>query len=192
MQKQSLYVVNGITIYRIIAAPVLIYLIIIKDVNLFKWLLALSFFSDSIDGFLARKYKVTSIMGSRLDSIGDDLTIAAAFAGLIFIKTQFIKNEIIIFSILFLLYVLQNVLALVKYYKTTSFHTYFAKIAAVLQGLFLIFIFFLTKPFMPLFYAAVILTAIDLIEETIMIILLPKWESDIKGIYWIIKKKRGK
>jgi phosphatidylglycerophosphate synthase len=192
MQKQSSYIINGITVYRIIAAPVLIYLVIIKDIDLFKWLLAISFFTDSIDGFLARKYKVTSIMGSRLDSIGDDLTIAAAFAGMIFIKTQFIKDEIIIFSILFLLYVLQNILALVKYHKTTSFHTYFAKIAAVFQGLFMILIFFLTKPFMPLFYVAIILTAIDLIEETIMILLLPNWETDIKGIYWIMKRKREK
>ena len=190
MQKRSLYIVNGITVYRIIAAPVLIYIIIIKDDNLFKWLLALSFFSDAIDGFLARRYKVTSILGSRLDSIGDDLTIAAAFAGLIFIKMQFIKDEILVFFILLLLYLLQNILALIKYHKTTSFHTYIAKTAAVFQGLFLILIFFLTKPYMPLFYTAAILTALDLIEETIMILLLPEWKSDIKGLYWIKKSDK--
>lgn len=188
VHKHSYYIINGITIYRIAVSPVLFYLIFIKDVDLFKWLLAISFFTDSIDGFLARRYKVISILGSRLDSIGDDLTVAAAFAGLIFIKTQFIKDEIIFFSALFLLYALQNILALVKYHKTTSFHTYLAKIAALLQGMFLILIFFLAKPFMPLFYIAVLFTALDLIEEVILVIMLTEWKADIKGLYWLMKK----
>ena len=192
MHKQSYYIINGITIYRIIAAPVLLYLIIMKEVDLFKWLLAISFFSDAIDGYLARKYKVTSILGSQLDSIGDDLTVAVAFAGLLLLKTPFVKDEIIYFIAIFILYLLQNGFAFVKYHKATSFHTYIAKMAAVMQGLFLIFIFLLKEPFMPLFYFAVTVTAIDLLEELMMVILLPKWESDIKGLYWVLKNKKEK
>jgi CDP-diacylglycerol--glycerol-3-phosphate 3-phosphatidyltransferase len=35
---------------------------------------------------------------------------------------------------------------------------------------------------------AAVLTALDLIEEIILIFLLPAWRSDVKGLYWILKK----
>src|ERR1035437_4010951 len=182
-QKRIYYIVNGITIYRIIAAVFLVYLILAKDLNWFKWLLAISFFTDMIDGYIARRYKVTSIIGSRLDSIGDDMTIAAAFVGLILLKTDFIREERVLFFILFGFYAIQNIAALIKYHKTTAFHTYSAKAGALLQGVFLILIFFLTNPPMLLFYVAMLITAINLIEETIMIILLPEWKTDVKGLF---------
>jgi len=189
--KRIYYIVNGISIYRIIAAVFLVYFILVKDVNWFKWLLAISFFTDMIDGYMARKYEVTSIIGSRLDSIGDDMTIAAAMVGLILLKTDFIRQERVLLFSLFGLYVVQNAVALIKYRKTTAFHTYSAKAGALFQGLFLILVFFLDSPPMILFYTALIITAINLIEETIMIILLPHWKTDVKGLFWMNEKEKN-
>jgi cardiolipin synthase len=174
MHKPSYYIINGITVYRIVAAPFLIFLIFTGRVDLFKWLLAVSFFTDLVDGYLVRRYKTTSIFGARLDSVGDDLTVLAAVIGLLVLKTDFIKEQMEIFIILFVLYAFQNISALIKYRKMTGFHTYSAKAAAILQGLFLILIFLLPQPVYPLFYGAAIATGIDLIEETILVILLPK------------------
>ncbi len=176
--------------YRIAAAPVLIVLIITHQVVLFKWLLAVSFLSDGVDGYLARKYKVTSRFGSRLDSIGDDLTIAAAIIGLFVIKPEFISSQVILVCILLTLFVLQNIFAYARYRRQTSFHTYIAKIAAVLQGFFMLSIFFLPQPFLILFYTAAGVTIIDLVEEIILISLLPEWQTDVKGLYWILRKKK--
>jgi CDP-diacylglycerol--glycerol-3-phosphate 3-phosphatidyltransferase len=81
-------------------------------------------------------------------------------------------------------------MALIKYKKISTFHTYTAKIAALLQGAFLIPFFFMKEPVIPLFYAAVIVTLIDLIEETILVFLLPKNRSDVKGVYWVLKERR--
>lgn len=153
-------------------------------------MLAFSFFTDSIDGWLARKFKVTSIFGARLDSIADDLTILAAIIGLFRLKMEFIRENWVIVTILISLLLLQNILALIKYRKISSFHTYLAKIAAVLQGCFLILMFLLPEPVYPLFYAAAIISLLDLIEEIILVILLPKWETNVKGIYWVMRKKR--
>jgi hypothetical protein len=49
--------------------------------------------------------------------------------------------------------------------------------------------FFLPEPLMPLFYAAIAVTAIDLIEEIIIVFILPEWRTDVKGIYWVMKEK---
>ena len=101
MRSTSYLIINGITLYRIIAAPVLIVLIFTRQLEIFKWLLAVSFFTDLIDGYLARKFKVTSTKGSRLDSIGDDLTVVAGMVGLFVFKNSFIMKELLF--ILFLM-----------------------------------------------------------------------------------------
>jgi CDP-diacylglycerol--glycerol-3-phosphate 3-phosphatidyltransferase len=192
LQKKSYYIINGITAYRLVAAPFLLVLIINKEVEIFKWLLGFSFFTDAIDGFLARKYKIVSRFGARLDSIGDDMTVLVGLVGLIIIQPEFILEQLYLLIILFVLFVIQAALALKKYGKTTSFHTYLAKIAAVFQGVFLILSFFFPEPLYLLFYAAVGITMMELIEEIILVLLIPKWEINVKGLYWVLKKqKRG-
>lgn len=190
MHKISSHIINGITLYRIIAGPILVVLVFTKQLDLFKWLLALSFFTDLIDGYLARKYKVVSIFGSRLDSIGDDLTVLAAAIGLFVFKSEFVHEEAVTLIILFSLFLLQTVFALIRYGKISSFHTYLAKSAAILQGTFFILIFLLLEPLCFLFYTAAVVTGIELIEEIILVALLPKWEANVKGLFWVLR--RGK
>jgi CDP-diacylglycerol--glycerol-3-phosphate 3-phosphatidyltransferase len=86
MRRYSHQIVNALTFYRILAAPILLLLIISHRPEVFKWLLAISFFTDAIDGYLARRYKVNSVLGARLDSIGDDLTVAVGVIGIIAFK----------------------------------------------------------------------------------------------------------
>jgi CDP-diacylglycerol--glycerol-3-phosphate 3-phosphatidyltransferase len=157
--------------------------------EIFKWLLGISFFTDLIDGFLARKFRVTSTLGSKLDSIGDDLTVLTGVIGLWVFKKEFIHQEIVLVSIMLVLLVTQNILAFWRYKKLSSFHTYFAKVAAILQGTFLILMFFLNEPPYLLFYLASAITILDLVEEIILVLILPKWEINVKGLYWVLKSR---
>jgi len=188
--KNSYYMVNGITFYRLIAAPFLLILIFNNQLDLFKWLLAISFFTDAIDGYLARKYKAVSVMGAKLDSIADDMTVLIALVGLFVWNKAFLKQEYIWVISLSILFAVQLVFALIRYKKLTSFHTYLAKVAAVFQAVFLILSFFLPAPILPLFYITVLITALDIIEETMMVALLPNWQSDVKSLYHAIKQKK--
>lgn len=188
--KQAWYVINGITLYRIVAAPVLLILIFTSQLDIFKWLLGISFFTDLIDGFLARRYKVASVLGTRLDSIGDDLTVLVGVIALFVTRMEFIKEQQFIFFLLLLLFLAQTTYAFIRYGKSTNFHTWLAKTAAVLQGVFLLLAFFTDEPNLVLFYAAAIITILELIEEMILVKLLPNWETNVKGIYWVLKKKK--
>lgn len=189
MHKRNYYMVNGITLYRMMAAPFLIFLIVNQRPDLFKWLLALSFFTDAIDGYLARRYKVMSVLGSKIDSIADDLTIVVAIAGVIVFKPEFLRHEITLIILLLALFILQTILAFIRYGTISSFHTYAAKMAAILQGVFLLLFFFLPRPVYMLFYITAIVTIIDLLEEIILVLMLPQWEANVKGLYWVMKKK---
>lgn len=189
MQKTSYYIINGITLYRVIAAPFLLFLIINKQTDIFKWLLAFSFFTDAIDGFLARRYKVVSVMGAKLDSLGDDLTVIAGVIGLFVLRPEFINKEYMWLAFLFILFLAQVIFAFIRYRTFTNFHTYLAKLAAILQGSFLILSFFLHEPIRTLFYVAVVVTALDLIEEIILTFLLARPKTNVQGIYWVLKRK---
>jgi phosphatidylglycerophosphate synthase len=186
--KQAWYVINGITLYRIIAAPILLVLLFTKQYDIFKWLLGISFFTDLIDGYLARKFKVASILGTKLDSIGDDLTVLVGLVALFVLRLEFIKQHIITFIILLVLFVVQTTYAFIRYKRMTTFHTYLAKTAALMQGIFLILVFFTNEPSLILFYAATIITMLELTEEIILVGLLPNWQANVKGIYWVFKK----
>lgn len=171
-------------------APVLILLAFNDRPVLFKWLLAVSFLTDAVDGYFSRRYKVSSVFGSRLDSVADDMTVVAAVAGLLVFEPAFVWQERVWLLVLLGLFLLQTISAFSRYRKLTSFHTYVAKIAAISQGVFFILFFFLPDPSYTVFYIAWGITALDLLEETILIWMLPRWEADVKGLYWLIRKKR--
>lgn len=189
-ESLAFYMINGITLYRIITAPLLVVLLFKGEHELFKWLLGVSFFTDLIDGVLARTFKVTSILGARLDSIGDDLTVLVAMLGLGFLKPQFFIEEWAFLVPLGLLFVLQTGFALYRYGKITSFHTYLAKLAALAQGIFLLAFFFFETINYPLFYGAAFITMAELAEEIIIVWLLPQWKSNVRGLWWVLQKKQ--
>lgn len=182
--------VNGITLFRVVAAPFLFILLFTGSYLWFSWLLFACFFTDFIDGFLARQFHVTSVMGTKLDSIGDDLTVLAATVGLFVFMPEFMREEKYLFILLLILFLSEVGYAFYRYRKMTSFHTYLAKAAAIFQGVFLLLTYFTGEPVYPLFYIAVGVTALELVEEIIMIRMLPVWETNIGGIYWILKRKK--
>jgi phosphatidylglycerophosphate synthase len=192
MHNKYYYLVNGITLYRLVMAPILIFFAFDEQLDLFKWLIALSFLTDAFDGYLARRYKAVSVLGAKIDSVADDLTIFAAFIGVVVFRYEFLKQHIILLGLLFFLYLFQLISALVRYRKPSGFHTYTAKIAAVLQGIFLVALFFFPEPFYILFYAALIFTALDLVEEIVLVFLLPQWQADVKGLFWVIRGRHIK
>ena len=70
------YFIQLLTYFRIIAGPIIFVLILISQkygVALFILLLASA--SDYWDGFLARKYSLTSVLGAVLDPIADKILI---------------------------------------------------------------------------------------------------------------------
>jgi phosphatidylglycerophosphate synthase len=190
-ERTAYIVVNSITMYRLVSAPILLVLAWLGYHELFKWLICFSFFTDAIDGPISRKYKVTSVFGSRLDSVADDATVMVATGALWFIKPEFIEEHWKLIAIVIGVLAIQITAALVAYKKVTSFHTYLAKAAAVVQGLFFFMILFEIPGYVTAFYAAIGITIVQLIEEIIMIIIMPSWKADIKGLYWALKERKS-
>lgn len=184
----SYYVINGITFYRLLSAPLLLFLAMRGNLEWFRLLLALSFFTDAIDGVLSRLFQVSSLFGAKLDSVADDAVVLVATLCLWIFRPDFMAAHWVAFVVVFSLFILQNAVALWAYKRVTSFHTYLAKTAAVFQGLFFIMIFFDVGPVEIGFYAAAVVTAVELLEEIVLVFLLPDWKANVKGLFWVLKK----
>ncbi|HEY9048536.1 MAG TPA: CDP-alcohol phosphatidyltransferase family protein [Ohtaekwangia sp.] len=186
----SYYVINGITMYRLVSAPFLLLLAIKGESDWFKWLIAFSFLTDAIDGPLSRKFEVTSVFGARLDSVADDATVLVSTLGLWIMHREFIYSHWIVIAGLFALFGIQTIAALIAYRKVTSFHTYLAKTAAVVQAIFFLLMFFAWPFSTAAFYIACAVTGIQLVEEIILVIILPEWKANVKGLYWVWRPQR--
>ena len=182
-------IADWFSFYRIFAAPFLLVFIWLDYRLIFSWLLLISYSTDAIDGYLARKLKITSPRGSQLDSLGDQITLIVGLIGLYIFETDFIKTNLVLIAVVFVPYLIQMLIAYFKYGKATAFHTYLAKLSAIMQSVFILFsLFFYTE--YTLFYIMIIIGLLETFEEITLIFMYDNWASDVKGIYWAFRDKR--
>lgn len=182
-------IADWFSFYRIAAAPFLLVLLWLGYRDWFTWFLLISYCTDAMDGFLARKLKISSPRGSQLDSFGDQLTFVVGILGLWTFEKEFIIKNLIVILIVVMPYVIQMMIAYLKYGKATAFHTYLAKLSAIIQSIFILWALFL-GPDYTLFYIMIGIGILETIEEITLIFMYDEWASDIKGIYWALKDKK--
>jgi len=182
-------IADWFSFYRVVAAPFLVLLLWLDERQLFAWFLLISYSTDAIDGYLARKLKITSPRGSQLDSFGDQITLIVGLIGLLVFENEFIKKNILLISVAFVPYIIQMIIAYYKYGKATAFHTYFAKMSAIIQSAFILYSLFFA-PNYTLFYIMIVFGLIETFEEITLIYMYDNWASDVKGIYWAFRDKR--
>jgi len=64
-------IADWISISRVLLSIVLIFLLFLGYRFYFQWILLIALFTDALDGFLARRLKIASIHGAKLDSFAD-------------------------------------------------------------------------------------------------------------------------
>jgi phosphatidylglycerophosphate synthase len=182
-------IADWFSFYRIAAAPFLLLLIWLGEREVFTSLLLVSYCTDMIDGFLARRLKITSARGSQLDSFGDQMTFMVAIIGLLIFEFDFMKAHSFFIILVFVPYIIQMIIAFIKYRKATSFHTYLAKISAIVQAVFILWLLFF-GPIYWLFYIMIVLGLLETLEEIALIFMYDNWVAGVKGIYWALIDKR--
>ena len=182
-------IADWLSFYRIAAVPILLVLLWFGEREIFTWFLLVSYSTDAIDGYLARKLKIISERGAQLDSIGDQLTFIVGLIGLWVFEKAFIKENLLLIAIAFVPYIVQMFIAFKKYGKATAFHTYLAKISAVTQAFFILSTLFF-YPVYHLFYVMLVIGVLETLEEIKLIFMYDNWVKDVKGIYWAVNDKR--
>ena len=177
---------NALSTARLCATSVLLAAVVLRRVELFKWLLLACLLSDIVDGLIARAFHLTSKLGAALDSVADVLTLSIGLLGLLVFQRPFVAGHYGELLLVVVFYVTEVIASLVRYGKVSSFHTLLARVAAYMTGIFVMSLFFWGY-LGWLFHAAMLVYVVELSEEMALIVLLPEWRSDVGGLLRVLR-----
>ena len=175
---------NILSGFRIIAAPFLLYFAWMGYRNLFLGLLSISLLSDAIDGYISRRLNVTSNIGTKLDSWGDMAIYLTVPLCAWWLWPEILKKEAIYVFIVIGAYVIPIIAGLIKFRRLPSYHTWGAKIAAVIMSS-AVLIMFLTRITWP-FRCAAVVQAIVACEEVFITTQLSELRGNVQS-FWHVK-----
>ncbi len=132
MSRSLLTIPNLLSGLRIVLAPVLLVCAWQQQQHLFLALLAVCMVSDALDGFFARWLNQQSDFGAKLDSWGDFLTYSVMFLGLYLAWPEVFRRELGFIALGIAFYLLPTSASLIKFGEMPSYHTWAAKLAALL------------------------------------------------------------
>ncbi len=182
---------NLLSFYRLAMAPVIGAFALSEERALFIIFLCISFVTDVVDGLIARAWKLCTKIGSRLDSIADELTYFAALVGMFQFEYHALKPHIAMLYVFIGLLVLGALIPVVKFRVTPSFHLYSFKANALLQALFIITLFVLGFD-VYLYYFVMSFGILACLEMISVGLVLDEPISNAKSLYWVLRKKRGR
>ena len=180
---------NQLTVLRMACAPVLLIHAWLGQHTLFLIVLAFAFCLDAIDGPIARRLHQETKFGSKIDSMADFFIYISFALGAWWLWPEIILRELVFVILILVSIVFPVAMGLIKFGKTTSYHTWLVKVAAVCtatSGL-LLFIFDMAMPFR----IASIICGLAAIEELLITRFLKEPVSDARTLWHVIKKREN-
>ncbi|MEW6470414.1 MAG: CDP-alcohol phosphatidyltransferase family protein [Bacteroidota bacterium] len=188
MKKIPLTLPNVLSGYRILVFPVALGMILAGEEQMFVLLLVISFVTDILDGFIARRFNLRTDAGARLDSIADIGTYILAFTGLVFFKKQFVAEHSLSLLAFVSLYLLSFLVTMIRFGRICGLHLYSFKLTGYLQGLFIVALFAWGDVHW-LYYPMIVIGCCANIEEIIIFLILKRPATDVKGLYWMFRNR---
>ena len=170
---------NALTILRLCLVPVLWVLALAHLPTAFVIVLALAWFTDAIDGYVARTYHLESKLGAMLDSIADNAIQISQPVWLWLLRPEVYIRYWPLVAILVLLFIVEMFLS---WQRRAPMHTLANKITAWIVAAFLLYTYavglnglFLWFTFLTLCYA---------MGEAVLILLLKDEASEDTKSWW--------
>ena len=179
---------NMLSIFRIGAAPALLLLAVLGNGKSFIALYAAAMVSDAADGLIARKLHQKSPWGAKLDSAGDMAILIVLPISVWLLWPQIILEETAYIVTGLVAYFIPTALAVLKFGRFPSYHTWGAKTVNVAVSVSLM-IMFSGGPRWP-FHVCVPLMLLEAVEEIVMTAVLPVRHTDVPSVWHALKIAR--
>jgi CDP-diacylglycerol--glycerol-3-phosphate 3-phosphatidyltransferase len=190
VDKNIYSIPNLLSLLRLALVPVLVVAACLNEDQLFLLLLGICLLSDMLDGYFARKLQQVTEFGARLDSWADMATYAMMILGLNLIWPTIFDQQFLYLVAATLSYVLPVVVALVRFSSFPSYHTWGAKLAAVLIApAFYLLVLYDEQTFFRLVIIFHVLVAMEEIAITMM---LKKPKTNVASILTILSSSDSK
>lgn len=187
-RQSKLTLPNLLTGFRFVAAPGLLWLAWQGYSVGFMLLLALVFLSDLLDGMVARWTQQVSEFGATLDSYADVVTYLTIAVCCWWLWPEIVRQEFLYVTAIIGSVLLSAIAGFAKFGQFTSYHTWAVKLAAACMGLSLYIVFF-GGPFWP-FRLSAIFCLLAGLEEIVITLILPKPESNVRSLWFVLKAMR--
>lgn len=171
--------------FRVITFPVMIALVFFVEKDVYGWIYLICFSTDVLDGVFAFVFKNDSARRAVLDTWGDNGYMIAGLIGVYYFETTFIESYLYVIVAVVGLYILELIMSLIKFGRSSHFHNYLAKVAAFCQFAFFIFAFFF-KANAFLFSLAAFFSVLDVIDQIIILSKVKKWRTKVNGFWQVI------
>ncbi len=182
-------IANAITIARILAVPLLLFLAWSGQDRAFLIALVCALASDILDGQIARRCNLMTPLGSLLDSWADFLTALTLPFALYWLQPATIPRVRIAFIVALVSYLLPIALGFAKFRQLTSYHTLLARIAAYALGGSIVLLF-AHGPTLP-FQFSVAFLALAAVEEIAITSLLATPRSNVRSLSRVLRDRRS-
>lgn len=187
-ETQAMNLPNLLSGLRLASAPLLLVLAWTGRGQTFLVVLALAFFTDFMDGLIARALHQTSALGARLDSWADVTLYAVVAVGGWWLWPGIIRREAPFVAAVVASYTLPTLVGIVKFRALTSYHTWSVKLAAALIGL-SVLLMFAGGPAWP-FRMATPVSVLAALEEIAITLVLPELRSNVRSIFHVLRAPR--
>ncbi len=189
-QEKILNIPNLLSLYRLLATPVLAYVAYLGEEQVFFYWFLTNMFTDALDGFIARKFNMQTKLGAKLDSLADFAMYVLAMYAFVQLKWEVLSPYRISFFMIFFYYMFIDIFALFKFREIASLHLIISKINGVVQGMFFLLLF--TVGFNAYFYWLMfVLASLGFVENMFFLIKIDKMSPQMKGIYWYLKRNKN-
>jgi cardiolipin synthase len=172
---------------RFLLVPLLLWLARSGESRAFLLCLVLSLVTDAADGFVARRFRQASQLGARLDSWADFLTSLALPICAWWLRPEVIRQEALIIGAGIFFYLLAIALGFLKFGRLTSYHTWGAKLSAVLFAGGLVLLFAGGPGWVLRVVIPVILLAE--VEEMAITLILPQALENVPSLWHALKRR---
>ncbi len=188
--ENVLNVPNLISLYRLLAFPVILFMALSNRETPYVVLLCISLVSDALDGSIARHFNLQTKFGAALDNLADICTYAMAILGLFLFKWEEIEPHAFVLYLFFAVFILSYIIAFVRFQKIPGLHLYSAVSAGYVQSIFF-FILFVFGFYVWIYYVALIWGILAYIEKCFVLMRLDDIKRGVKGLYWLIQAQRN-
>jgi CDP-diacylglycerol--glycerol-3-phosphate 3-phosphatidyltransferase len=179
---------NVLSMARVVVVLPELYFAFVGNKVAFLALAAFALFTDSIDGAIARRLRQDSILGAKLDSLGDLATYMSLPICGWMLWPDIIIAERPFVAVAIMSYMMPVAVGLVRYRRVTSYHTWGAKLSAVLMGAAVLLLFMDITPW-P-FRVFTPIAAMAGIEEIAITFTLSDWHANVPTL-WHAKRIRA-
>ncbi len=172
---------NLLSLLRMALAPVLLGLAWSGQSKLFVVFFAAALLSDVADGYLARRLNQVSDLGAKLDSWADLAIWVSAAACIWWLWPDLVRREAPFVIAVAAGYCAPILIGFLKFGRLTSYHTWGAKLSAVLMGAGVV-VLLLGVAAWPFHVATVVLAASG-IEEIAITAILPGPRMNVPSLW---------